>query len=305
MKHKLLHFCFTALFISLLLFTTCFSCFAAVDNLNIYLDQQTFQHIGVGTASVVRQSHLSRASSYIVTTTEDDNGFVLFSFSGNNFVAGQSYSVTFRVARMSGSNARFYFFGNKSDYQQSPREIAFYTSTLSSMTTPDQQWGLINFSFVADGSDLYEVMIVPTSLSTATNNFNVWFSVFTFSRFNPNAGVESRLDEQNSLQDEQNSLLDEQNSRLFEEASSYIFEEPDLSEQWSRFNSAEAELERNAGDVLTNNKIVMGVKAFAYAFENFIDIMLSAEWTAWVVHLMWLAVTCTVFAFVLNIMRNK
>lgn len=313
--NKYFKFFVTALIILILLFTTCLNIFAYTDSFSFYLDTLPNSHIAVGTFSCTRVTHVSRSCSYVKTTSYDSVGFVVFEFPGTSFVSGQTYTVSASFCRLSGSNGYVRFgSSNRGNVNESGNE--FIQFTLSNVTAANNTWSSYSFSFVADGSSVYRLVIQPTSLSTSTNNFDLWVSDFNFYRFNPNAALESAVDEQNSLIDEQNTILDEQNSliddqnSLIDEQNSQLF---DGSESFTGYEDS-LDLEDSildtigiyaedlfslAGDIASSEKLEKGVLSITYFFNQF-WLYLSIEEFRWVRLLVYLSVTCSIFLLILH-----
>lgn len=227
----------------------------------------------------------------------------------SGLVAGQSYTVDFKLQRYSGANARLYFFVNNSDEIDISTESALYECLLSDLGNPSNSiWTSANFSFVYSGMSRLHIIIQPTSLSDTTHNFTAWFSAFELSRYNSNAELESLQDIQNSLLDEQNSILDEQNqlqedikNGLFNGSDNFEFSEPDMSAIYDKLDDGNLQLRDNVGQAMNNQHILNGVKAFATLFDLTISEYDNYSETSWINNLIWFSVGLSVLAFALGL----
>lgn len=283
----------------------------AVDSWNFYLDTLTSTHIGVGTVNISRVRHNAMDCTYITTTEEDDTGFVHFQFDGD-FVSGQSYVVTLYLDRLIGSNANFKVYNS---YDSGTLVFNRLLSTFSD--TNSATWDKLTFSFVSDGTARLKFLIQPTSLSTSTGIFNLWISQVSISRYNPNEGVESRLDEQNSLVDEQNSLVDEQNSLIDEQNSLIDEQNSQLFDGTEQFTGAESyiDLENSViegyqqfvgdiidygSDIVNSERLHKGVLSVTYFFNEFWRTISALEELRWVRQLVYLSVICSIILLILS-----
>ena len=209
-------------FVTLILFTFCLNSFGINNNfsLNPRTDFTLLDSFPNGTVSAVTYQSVSctrfRNSGQTVT------GAFWYRFT-NEFVAGNTYTVTFRFAstdsNTSGVNSFALYMTNDYTTLNDGQQIVKVSSTSDA-----QSWTDYTFSFVYNG-EYYLVLSIWLSYYG-----NIYLTNFQFSRFNPNAELEnavseqnslideqnSKIDEGNSLIDEQNSLIDEQNSQLFD-----------------------------------------------------------------------------------------
>lgn len=241
-----------------------------------------------------------------------------------HLLAGQTYTVSFQLSRSSGSNAGFQCYLSD-DASLGNTYKSVFDSQLSSMVSPDSNWHSVNFSFVYDGSTYLIIFLGATSLGSNNTLFSAWFSEIQLTRYNPNAELESHVDEgfgnlqsnidenfsvQQSIQDEQNSvqnsILDEQNSLqediragLFDDGTSYTITEPEFGSALTVINDGMEEFQRGAINSSTP-KIQRGLMAFSALFTMIYDVFVSSPSTSWIPACMWIVAGLSVTALILG-----
>lgn len=302
---------FVSLFLSLvLIFSFVITGFAASDY-SFFLDTAYVSH-ALGTVSVVRQSRGGLSCSRVIAS---DSGDILYFYNlPSGLIAGQSYTVSFKVQRYSGANARLYFYVNNSNEVDISSEEPIYYVTLADIGSPNtSSWTSSSFSFVYSGSSRLHIIMQPTSIAPATNNFTAWFTAFELTRYNPNAELESQnaeiisqneeqnslLEEQNSWIEAQNSLVDDQNSKLFDDGETFPVDDVDLSEFNDSFSSSTQDLLSSLNDMMNDSHIVNGVIAFSSIFTWFWR-MLNAEHLMWIRYCIYLTISLSVMLMIVK-----
>lgn len=194
-----------------------------------------------GTTSVV-----GIANNWTSVTAVTDGRYAspLFYRLPNTLVAGQSYIISFDF---SGDYYQFIFSLYKTnqwdDFSDSNRLV--YSEGESSMFD-----GHFEASFVYNGEPYlaFQFVIAPNRV--------VRLSPLTISRVNPNAGVESRLDEQNS--------------KLFDGEDVSSLPDDGLDNHVNDFKSKLDELKSNLNNVDFISRINKGMSFFGEAFDAFI-----------------------------------
>ena len=232
--------CYTICVVCCCLALTCVPSFALSDSQTVPFYTLSKADYG-GTTSVVG---INNNWTSITAVTEGRTASPLFYKLPENLVAGQSYIVSFDYT---GDYYQFIFSLYKSnqwdDFSTSNRII--YSEGESTMFD-----GHFEGSFVYNGEPWlsFQFVIAP--------NRTVRLSPLTIQRVNPNAGVESRLDEQNS--------------KLFEGEDVSSLPDDGLDNHVNDFNAKFDELKSNLNNVDFLNRINRGMSVFGELFDAFI-----------------------------------
>lgn len=268
------HLCYTVCFVCCCLALTCIPSFALSDSQSVPFYTLSKADYG-GKTSVVG---ISNNWTSITAVTEGRYASPLFYKLPETLIAGQSYIVSFDF---SGDYYQFIFSLYKSnqwdDFSTSNRFV--YSEGEST-----QLGGHFEASFVYNGEPYlaFQFVLAPNRV--------IRLSPLTITRVNPNAGVESRLDEQNS--------------KLFagEEVSSL----PDdgLDNHLNDFNSKFDELKSNLNNVDFLKRINRGMQAFNLFFDAFIYNGEQKPYTIkWILPLINFSLFLGVIGAVLNIVK--
>jgi len=194
-----------------------------------------------GTTSVVG---ISNNWTSITAVTEGRYASPLFYKLPENLVAGQSYIVSFDFT---GDYFQYIFSLYKSNQWDD-----FSTSNRIVYSEGESTWydGHFEASFVFNGEPYlaFQFVIAPNRV--------IRLSPFTITRVNPNAGVESRLDEQNS--------------KLFDGEEVNTLPDDGLDNHVNDFKSKFDELKSNLNNVDFLSRINRGMALFGDMFDAFI-----------------------------------
>jgi hypothetical protein len=219
---------------------TCFPSFALSDSQSVPFYTMSKADYG-GTTSVVG---ISNNWTSITAVTEGKYASPLFFKIPETLIAGQSYIVSFDY---SGDYFQYIFSLYKTnlweDFSTSNRMV--YSEGESSLSG-----GHIEASFVYNGEPwlAFQLVIAPNRV--------IRLSPLTITRLNPNAGVESRLDEQNS--------------KLFDGQDVSSLPDDDLDNHVNDFKSKIEELKSNLNNVDFLNRVHRGMSIFGEMFDAFI-----------------------------------
>lgn len=252
-----------------------------------------------GNTLTVVTHHGSGASAYDkLQSTSNGTYCVYYNFPNNNLIAGQTYYIS--VDGTYGSTTQGYIaFGF--DEATAGSNSYFREFDINSAFGSSPSFKNLTFSFTYSGQNRLAIYIANSGTT-----FVLSLKQFTLTRYNPNAALESQLDEQNSLvnqqieeQSEHFSQIYEQNSelqsQLFDDGETYSMPEVDLAEYYSYVNDNNIIID--ASDTLTNNHIMNGLKAFSTYFELFWDGISTDTMLDWIIHLAYLSLTCTIFVW--------
>lgn len=194
-----------------------------------------------GTTSVVG---ISNKWTSITAVTEGRYASPLFYKLPENLVAGQSYIVSFDFT---GDYFQYIFSLYKTNQWDD-----FSTSNRIIYSEGESTWydGHFEASFVFNGEPYlaFQFVIAPNRV--------IRLSPLTITRVNPNAGVESRLDEQNS--------------KLFDGEEVSTLPDDGLDNHVNDFKSKFDELKSNLNNVDFLNRIHRGMSLFGDLFDAFI-----------------------------------
>lgn len=194
-----------------------------------------------GTTSVVG---ISNNWTSITAVTEGRYASPLFYKLPENLVAGQSYIVSFDFT---GDYFQYIFSLYKSNQWDD-----FSISNRIVYSEGESTWydGHFEASFVFNGEPYlaFQFVIAPSRV--------IRLSPLTITRVNPNAGVESRLDEQNS--------------KLFDGEEVGPLPDDGLDNHVNDFKSKLDELKSNLNNVDFLNRLNRGMSLFGYLFDDFI-----------------------------------
>mgnify|MGYP006887966895 FL=1 len=194
-----------------------------------------------GTTSVVG---ISNNWTHITAVTEGRYASPLFYKLPENLVAGQSYIVSFDFT---GDYFQYIFSLYKSNQWDD-----FSTTNRIVYSEGESTWydGHFEASFVFNGEPYlaFQFVIAPNRV--------IRLSPLTITRVNPNAGVESRLDEQNS--------------KLFDGEEVNTLPDDGLDNHVNDFKSKLDELKSNLNNVDFLNRLNRGMSLFGELFDAFI-----------------------------------
>lgn len=233
--------CYTFSVICCCLVLTCVSSFALSDSQTVPFYTLSKADYG-GTTSVVG---IANNWTSITAVTEGRYASPLFYRLPETLIAGQSYIVSFDF---SGDYYQYIFSLYKTnqwdDFSELNRNI--YSEGESTY----YKNGHYESSFVYNGEPYlaFQFVIAP--------NRTVRLSPLTIQRVNPNAGVESRLDEQNS--------------KLFDGEEVDTLPDDGLDNHVNGFNSKLDELKSNLNNVDFLNRLNRGMSLFGELFDAFI-----------------------------------
>lgn len=266
--------CYTIAVICFCLALTCVPSFAVSDVHVVPFYTMTKLDYG-GTTSVVG---ISNNWTSITAVTEGRYASPLFYKLPDTLVAGQSYIVSFDF---SGDYFQFLFSLYKSnqwdDFSTSNRIL--YAEGESS-----QSGGHIEASFVYNGEPYlaFQFVIAPSRV--------IRLSPLTITRVNPNSGVESRLDEQNS--------------KLFDGEDVETLPDDGLNSQVDGFKSKLDELISNVNNVDFIGRVKRGLLTFNLLFDSFIYNGQQKPYTIkWILPLVNFSLFLGVIGAILNIVK--
>ncbi len=148
-----------------------------------------------------------------------------------------------------------------------------------------------NYSFTYSGQPyLIFTFIMPSKSTCVISDIDVF-------SYNPNAVLES----QNQEIIEQNS---EFNSKLFDEGETFEFTEPDMSEQYSRFQSGTDDLNDRVSKFVLTDRIRNGIKAFASFFTLTLDALNSDPNTSIFEPLMYFSVFVGLLTLLFGVIKS-
>ena len=232
--------CYTFCVVFACLVLTCVPSFGLSDSQSIPFYTMSKADYG-GTTSVVG---ISNYWTSITAVTEGKYASPLFYKLPETLIAGQSYIVSFDF---SGDYFQYIFSLYKTnqwdDFSTSNRII--YSEGESS-----QSGGHIDASFVYNGEPwlAFQFVIAPNRV--------VRLSPLTITRVNPNAGVESRLDEQNS--------------KLFDGEDVSSLPDDGLDNHVDSFKSKLEELKSNLNNLDLLDRVKRGMLSYNLFFDSFI-----------------------------------
>ena len=194
-----------------------------------------------GTTSVVG---VSDNWTSITAVTEGKYASPLFYKLPESLIAGQSYIVSFDYSGDDFLYILSLYKSNQWDDFSTTNRIVY------SEGDSTQQDGHVEASFVFNGEPYlaFQFVIAPSK--------TIRLSPLTIQRVNPNAGVESRLDEQNS--------------KLFDGAEVDTLPDDGLNEQVSGFSSKLEELKSNLNNVDLLERVKRGMLTYNLFFDAFI-----------------------------------
>ena len=265
--------CYTVFALCFCLALTCFPSFASSDVQVVPFYTLTKVDYG-GTTSVVG---ISDNWTSITAVTEGRYASPLFYKLPENLVAGQSYIVSFDF---SGDYYQFIFSLYKSnqwdDFSETNRII--YSEGESTY----YEDGHFSASFVYNGEPYlaFQFVIAPGR--------HIRLSPLTIQRVNPNAGVESRLDEQNS--------------KLFDGEDVSDLPDDGLDNHVNDFKSKLDELKSNLNNVHLLGRVNRGMQTFNVLFDSLIQ-RGNNERLDWLLPLVNFSLFLGVIGSVLNIVK--
>lgn len=226
-----------------------------------------------GTTSVVG---ISNNWTSITAVTEGRYASPLFYKLPENLVAGQSYIVSFDF---SGDYFQYIFSLYKSNQWDD-----FSTSNRIVFSEGESSWhnGHFEASFVFNGEPYlaFQFVIAPSRV--------IRLSPLTITRVNPNAGVESRLDEQNS--------------KLFDGEEVNTLPDDGLDNHVNDFKSKLDELKNNLNNVHLLGRVNRGMQTFNVLFDSLIQ-RGNNERLDWLLPLVNFSLFLGVIGAVLNIVK--
>ena len=228
-----------------------------------------------GTTSVVG---ISNNWTSITAVTAGRYASPLFYKLPESLVAGQSYVVSFDF---SGDYYQYIFSLYKSNLWDDFSETNRYVYSEGESTFYD---GHFEASFVYNGEPYlaFQFVIAPNRV--------IRLSPLTISRVNPNAGVESRLDEQNSL--------------LFDGEEVETLPDDGLDNHVNDFKSKLDELKSNLNNVDFVSRLNRGMSLFGELFDSFIYNGEQKPYTIkWILPLMNFSLFLGVVGAILNIVK--
>ena len=226
-----------------------------------------------GTTSVVG---ISNNWTSITAVTEGRYASPLFYKLPENLVAGQSYIVSFDFT---GDYFQYIFSLYKSNQWDD-----FSTSNRIVYAEGESTWhdGHFEASFVFNGEPYlaFQFVIAPSRV--------IRLSPLTITRVNPNAGVESRLDEQNS--------------KLFDGEDVSSLPDEGLDNHVNDFKSKLDELKNNLNNVHLLGRVNRGMQAYNVLFDSLIQ-RGNNERLDWLLPLINFSLFLGVIGAVLNIVK--
>lgn len=274
-RHTCCRLCYTLTVICLCLALTLVPSFASSDVQVVPFYTMTKGDYG-GTTSVVG---ISKNWTSITAVTEGRYASPLFYKLPENLVAGQSYIVSFDFT---GDYFQYIFslyktnqwddFSLENRHVYSEGECTWYEN------------GHFEASFVYNGEPYlaFQFVIAPSRV--------IRLSPLTITRVNPNAGVESRLDEQNSL--------------LFDGEEVNTLPDDGLDNHVNNFKSKLDELKSNLNNVDFLNRLNRGMSIFGELFDVFIYNGEEKPYTIkWILPLINFSLFLGVIGAILNIVK--
>lgn len=248
---------FTAIFVILIIFIMAIPSFAADKHYNyvtsINLNSDTHYSGNASDYADIEWSRVGGTNTKILNKGSSYKVPVIF-YSPSNWVAGQSYRIEFLF---SASNIDGMSVCLSTTQKLTEGEQLYIVNDNPAAIDKDY-----NYTFVYSGQPyLIFTFIMPAKSSCVISDIDVF-------AYNPNAELES----QNQEIIEQNSEL---NSKLFDEGETFEFTEPDMSEQYSRFQSGTDDLNDRVSKFVLTDRIRNGIKAFASFFTLTLDALNS------------------------------
>lgn len=232
--------CYSIFVVFVCLVLTCFPSFALSDSQSVPFYTMSKADYG-GTTSVVG---ISNNWTSITAVTDGKYASPLFYRLPETLVAGQSYIVAFDFScdYSAGYIFSLYKTNQWDDFSETNR-IVYAEGDLTGS-------GHIESSFVYNGQPwlAFQFVIAPNRVMR--------LSPLTITRVNPNAGVESRLDEQNS--------------KLFDGEDVSSLPDDELDNHVNDFKSKIEELKSNLNNVDFLNRVHRGMSIFGELFDAFI-----------------------------------
>lgn len=266
--------CYTIAVICCCLALTCVPSFAVSDVQVVPFYTMTKLDYG-GTTSVVG---ISNNWTSITAVTDGKYASPLFYKLPESLIAGQSYIVSFDYT---GDYYQYIFSLYKSNQWD---DFSSSNRILFAEGESNGGGGHIEASFVYNGEPwlAFQFVIAPSRV--------IRLSPLTITRVNPNAGVESRLDEQNS--------------KLFEGEDVSSLPDDGLDNHVNDFKSKLDELKSNLNNVDFVNRINRGMQAYNLLFDAFIYNGEQKPYTIkWLLPLVNFSLFLGVIGAVLNIVK--
>lgn len=234
------HLCYSIGVICCCVALTCVPAFALSDSQSVPFYTMSKADYG-GTTSVVG---ISNNWTSITAVTEGKYSSPLFYKLPETLIVGQTYTLSFDF---SGDDFiwifSLYTTNQWDDFSETNRKV--YSEGAS-----EQYNGHIEASFVYNGEPwlAFQFVIAPSKV--------IRLSPLTITRLNPNAGVESRLDEQNS--------------KLFDGEEVSSLPDDELDNHVNDFKSKFDELKSNLNNVDFLSRVNRGMSLFGEMFDAFI-----------------------------------
>ena len=268
------HLCYTFCLVLCFLALTTFSTFALSDSQSVPFYTMSKADFG-GTTSVVG---ISNNWTSITAVTEGTYANPLFYKLPESLISGQTYTVSFDYNGDDFIYQLSLYSSNKwDDYSESNRFV--YCEGASELSK-----GHIEGSFVYNGQPYlaFHFVIPPSKV--------IRVSPLTITRYNPNAGMESRLDEQNS--------------KLFDGEEVSSLPDDGLDSHVNGFKSKLNELISNVNNVDFLVRIKRGMLTFNVLFDSFIYNGEQKPYSIkWILPLINFSLFLGVIGAVLNIVR--
>lgn len=266
--------CYSICVICLCLALTLFPSFASSDVQIVPFYIMTKADYG-GTTSVVG---ISNNWTSITAVTEGKYASPLFYKLPQNLVSGQSYIVSFDFT---GDYFQYIFSLYKTNQWDD-----FSTNNRIVYSEGESSWhdGHFEASFVFNGEPYlaFQFVIAPSRV--------IRLSPLTITRVNPNAGVESRLDEQNS--------------KLFDGEDVATLPDDGLDNHVNNFKSKLDELKSNLNNVDFIDRVNRGMSIFGELFDVFIFNGEQKPYTIkWILPLINFSLFLGVISSILNIVK--
>ena len=266
--------CYTVFAVCLCLAIAVVPSFAFSDNISVPFYTMSKNDYG-GSTSVVG---ITNNWTSITAVTEAKYASPLFYKLPETLVAGQSYIVSFDYTGDDFLYILSLYKSNKWD-DFSPSNRVVYSEGDST-----EQAGHVESSFVFNGEPYlaFQFVIAPSKV--------IRLSPLSISRVNPNAGVESRLDEQNS--------------KLFDGENVSSLPDDGLDNHVNDFNSKLDELKSNINNVDFLERIKRGMQTYNLLFDAFIYNGEQKPYTIkWILPLINFSLFLGVISSILNIVK--
>lgn len=266
--------CYTIAVICFCLALTCVPSFALSDSQSVAFYTMSKTDYG-GTTSVVG---ISNNWTSITAVTAGKYASPLFYKLPETLIVGQTYTISFDY---SGDDFMWIFSlyttNQWDDFSESNRKV--YSEGAS-----EEYSGHIDASFVYNGEPWlsFQFVLAPSKV--------IRLSPLTITRLNPNAGVESRLDEQNS--------------KLFDGEEVGTLPDDGLDNHVNGFKSKLDELKSNLNNVDFLDRINRGMQAYNLLFDAFIYNGEQKPYTIkWILPLINFTLFLGIIGAVLNIVK--